>query len=149
SPRDDFFGVRLPLSQTILQRLPRWRQDKDAHAGWHRPTHLPRALPVDFQHHATTLCELGLDRTAPGPIEVIENLCVFQKLALPDQLLELGDRNEVILASVLLRGTHLARGVGHGQAKVRSGLEKSLDERRLSRARGSGNDEKTARGVRG
>jgi hypothetical protein len=90
-------------------------------------------LPVDLEDDVAPLGELLLHRPAAGAIEVVEDLRVFQELALGDQLLELRHAHEVVLAPRLLGRAPGASRMRDRNVKLWMALEQRLHQRRLPR----------------
>ena len=72
-PLDHFVGVGLTSAQALLERCARGRQNKNARATRHGRPHLPRPLPIDFQHHVVALGQPGFDGLSRGTVEIVED----------------------------------------------------------------------------
>ncbi len=144
APRDDLPGVGRAPRQPLGERRPGGRQDEDAHALRHGAPYLLRALPVDLQDDVAPRPQLLLDERTRGAVVVVEHPGVLEELPARDPLLELRHRDEVVLASLGLGRTALARGVRDRQAERRVAREQRLHQRGLARPGGGGDDEQPA-----
>src|SRR6266581_206332 len=144
APLDRFFRVLSPPAQPPLELLEDRgrRNDEDAHRVGKRLAHLPRALPVDFEHDVQALRARFGDPLLRGAVAVSVDLGRFQKLAALEHRVEGLAVDEMILASV-----HLARGPRGEGNREREPLvlgERGAHQGRLARARRRRDDEKIA-----
>src|SRR6185312_16696098 len=138
---DDSIRIRLAPAQSFFERGARGGQDENGATGRQGRAHLAGALPVDLQNDVVTLGQLGFYRRARRAIQIVEDARVLEKLTVPHRLLELRDRDEVVLPTRLLRRALRPRRVGNRHVQLGLALEQRFHERGLAGAGRRGNHE--------
>jgi hypothetical protein len=108
---DHVLRVRTAISEAFFEGGTRRWQDEYGHALGQRLSYLLRTLPVDFEDNVVSDPQLSFDGPSSCPVEVVENLGVFEELALRLQALEIANRYKMVLATVCLGGTLGSRGI--------------------------------------
>src|SRR5699024_81810 len=100
-----FRGFRAPAHEAPFEFLPGGRGEEHQAGLRHDVAHLPGALQVDLQDDVHPLFEQLLHRPAQGAVVVAAmHFCVFEELALGDEVGELLGAEEVVLDTFKLTG---------------------------------------------
>src|ERR1700694_689821 len=141
SSRDGLSAIGATLAQALLERGARRRQDEYAGAVGHRAAYLAGTLPVDLQQHVVAGRKLVAHLRGTGTVVVVEYLRVLEESVLPDQLLELPRRDEMVFAPLDLSRTRLAGGVRHRYRQTRPRGEQAAHQAGFSSPRRRRNNE--------
>src|SRR5436853_1680681 len=123
------------------QDFKRGWQDKDADRFADELTNACRTLHVNLKDDVVTFRQLLLDLSVRRAVMVSVNDSPFQKSARFDHLLELFDRNEEIVASILLTLARRASRKRNRIPKIRHGFQHTTDERSLTATRRRADDD--------
>lgn len=155
-------GLRLAISEALLELLDGWRFDEDEDRVEMRVSDLLDALDFDVQYANLAQILNVLDglfakikkaavkvigellRCSPGPIHVTAENCRLDELSVLDSSLHRFNAHEVIVDAVLLSIARLSGRVRDAEAEsIRKLLEESLEKSALARSRRTADHQRT------
>lgn len=156
------FGLRLAISEALLELLDGWRFDEDEDRVEMRVSDLLDALDFDVQYANLAQILNVLDglfakikkvavkvigellRCSPGPIHVTAENCRLDELSVLDSSLHRFNAHEVIVDAVLLTIARLSGRVRDAEAEsMWKLLEESLEKSALARSRRTADHQRT------